>query len=60
LIQLADAVGVIGLVGQHDGASTKTVEQRVGDLPDMRLPGRQVEAVWEPPRIESCRPAVRE
>ena len=52
LDQLADAVGVVGLVGQHDGARTKMVEQRVGDLPVMRLPGGRAEPDWEPLRID--------
>ena len=63
LDQLADAVGVVGLVGQHDGAWTKTVEQPVGDLPVMRLPGGQAEPDWEPPRVDDdvdlgCEPAA--
>lgn len=39
LDQLADAVGVVGLVGQHDGARAELVEQSIGDLPVMCLPG---------------------
>jgi hypothetical protein len=37
--QLADAIGVVGFVGQYDGAGAKAIEQRVGDLPVVRLPG---------------------
>src|SRR5262249_39082979 len=33
LDQVTDAVGIIGLVRQHDGARAEVVEQRVGDLP---------------------------
>ena len=33
LDQLADAVGVVGLVRQHDGARAEMVEQTVGYLP---------------------------
>lgn len=47
LDQLADAVGVIGLVGQHDSARAKMIEQGVGDLPVVRLPGGQPEPNWE-------------
>lgn len=39
LDQLTDAVGVIGLICQNNGVRTKVVEQRVGDLAIMRLPG---------------------
>jgi hypothetical protein len=52
LDQFADAVGVVGLVGQHEGAWTKTVEQRVGDLPVMRLPRRSGRAELGAPRID--------
>ena len=41
LDQLADAVGVIGFVGQHDCVRAEMVEQGVGDLPVMGLPGGQ-------------------
>src|SRR5262249_25493890 len=41
LDQVTDAVGIIGLVRQHDGARAEVVEQRVGDLPIMRLAGGQ-------------------
>ena len=39
LDQFADAIGIISLVCQHDGVWAEMVEQRVGDLPVMRLPG---------------------
>ena len=45
---VADAVGIISLVRQHDGARAEMVEQRVGDLPLMRLPGGQAEPDREP------------
>lgn len=41
LDHFADSVGVVGLVGQHDGARTKVVEQLIGDLPVVGLPGGQ-------------------
>jgi hypothetical protein len=39
----ADAIGVISLVGEDDGAGTKVVEQPICDLNVMRLPGCQPE-----------------
>lgn len=48
LDQVTDAVGIIGLVRQHDGARAEVVEQRVGDLPIMRLAGGQAEPDREP------------
>ena len=53
LDQIADAVGVIGLVGQHDGARAEMVEQSVGDLPVVRLPCRQTEPNGEALRIDN-------
>ena len=38
LDQLADAIGIVGFVRQHDGARAEMVEQRIGDLPVVRLP----------------------
>ena len=52
LDQFADAVGVVGLVGQHDGARPKVVKQLVCDLPVVRLPGGQAEPDREPLRID--------
>ena len=52
LDQFADAVGVVGLVRQHDGARAEMVEQRVGDLPVMRLPCCQAEPDREPLRVD--------
>lgn len=52
LDQLADAVGVVGLVGQHDGARAEAVKQRVGDLPVVRLPGGQAEPDREALRVD--------
>jgi hypothetical protein len=37
LDQLPDAIRIIGLVCQHDGAWAKVVEQRGGNLPVTRL-----------------------
>lgn len=37
LDQVADAISVIGLIGQHDSARTEVIEQVIGDLPIMRL-----------------------
>jgi hypothetical protein len=37
LDQLADAIGIIGLIGQHDGTRRETVEQFVSDWAVMRL-----------------------
>jgi hypothetical protein len=39
LDQLPDAIRIVGLVCQHDGAWTKMIEQRVGDLSIIRLSG---------------------
>jgi hypothetical protein len=38
LDQFADAVGIVSLVGEYDGARAELVEQPVGDLPIMCLP----------------------
>jgi hypothetical protein len=45
-------VGIIGLVCQHDRTGTQVVEQRIGDLPVMRLSGGQAEPDGEPLRID--------
>lgn len=52
LDQFADAIGVIGLVCQHNGAWAEVVEQRVGDPTIMRLPGGQAEPDREALRID--------
>lgn len=52
LNQFADAIGVIGFVGQHDGARAKMIEQPVNDLPIVRLPGGQAEPDREALRID--------
>src|SRR3546814_11657183 len=52
LDQLTDAVGVVGLVGQHDGARAAVVEQRVGDPAVVRLPGGQAEPAREALRVD--------
>ncbi len=48
LDQCTDTVGVIGLVGENDGARTEAVEQAIGDLAVVRLPGGQAEPDREP------------
>jgi hypothetical protein len=52
LDEFADAVGVIGLVGQHDGARAEMIEQVICDLPVMRLSGGQAEPDREPLRVD--------
>ena len=52
LDQLTDAVGVASFVCQHDGARAEMVEQRVSELPIMRLPRSQAEPDWEALRID--------
>ena len=52
LDQLADAVGIISLVRQDDGARAEMVEQRVGDLAIVRLPGGQAEPDRETLRVD--------
>ena len=52
LDQLADAIGVISLVREHDGARAEMIEQRVGNLSIMRLPGGQAEPDREPLRVD--------
>ena len=51
LDELADAVGIIGLVRQHDGAWAEMVEQTVSDLTIVRLPGCQTEPDREALRV---------
>jgi hypothetical protein len=51
LDQCPDAVGVIGLIRQHDSARAEMVEQRFGNLPIVCLPGRQAETDREPLRV---------
>jgi hypothetical protein len=43
LDQLADAIGVVGLVGQHDGSRAEMIEEAIGDLAAVRLPSGQAE-----------------
>lgn len=52
LDQLTDTVGIIRLVREHDGARAKVVEQRIGDLPVVCLPGGQAEPDREPLRVD--------
>ena len=52
LNQLADAVGVIDLVREHDSARAEMVQQCVDDLPVMRLPRGQAEPDRETLRID--------
>ena len=53
LDQFTDAVGVIVLVREHDGRRAEMIEQRVGDLPVMRLPSGQAEPDREALRIDN-------
>ena len=48
----AQPVGVIGFVGEHDGARAETVEQLISDLSVMRLTGGQAEPDREPLRVD--------
>jgi hypothetical protein len=50
--QRTDAIGIIGLVGEQDGARSELVEQPVGDLAVMCLAGGQAEPDREPLRID--------
>ena len=52
LDELADAVSIISLAGQHDRAWLKMIEQAVGDLAVARLAGRQAEPDREALRID--------
>jgi hypothetical protein len=52
LDQHADAVGVVSLVGQDDSAQAEMVEQPVGYLPVMPLPGGQAEPDREALRVD--------
>jgi hypothetical protein len=52
LDQLTDAVRIVGFVGEHNGARTDMVEQRVGDLPVVGLPSCQAEPDRETLRID--------
>jgi hypothetical protein len=53
LDQLADAVSVVGLVGQYDGPRAQMVEERIGDLAVMRLPGGPAEPDRELLRVNN-------
>ena len=53
LDQFTDAVSVVSLVGQHDGMRAEVVEQRVGDLSVVRLPGGQAEPDREALRVDN-------
>lgn len=62
LDQVADAIGIVGLVRQHDGARAETIEQLIGDLPVVRLPCGQPEPDRESLRVDDdvdlgCKPA---
>lgn len=52
LYQFADAVGIIGLVRQHDGARAKMIEQRVRNLSVVCLPSCQAEPDREALRVD--------
>lgn len=62
LDQRADAIGIVGLVGEHDHVRSKVVEQIVRDLAIMCLASSQIEADREALRIDDgmdfgCEPA---
>jgi len=46
LDQIADRVAVLSLVGQHDGAQCKIIEQDIGRAAIGNLTTRQQEAEW--------------
>jgi hypothetical protein len=48
LDERANAVGVVGLIGQDNDAGSQAVEQLIGDLSVVRLPGRQADPDREP------------
>ncbi len=52
LDQVSDAVSIIGLVGQHDGAWAEMIEQAIGDLTVVRLPRGQAEPDREALRVD--------
>jgi hypothetical protein len=52
LDQFADAFGIIGLVGQHDGARPEVIQQRIGNLTVMPLLSGQAASDLEPPRVD--------
>jgi hypothetical protein len=52
LDQLADAVGVVGLVGKDNRMRPEMVEQFVSNLPVMCLLSSQAEPDWKPLRID--------
>lgn len=52
LDHLPDAIGIVGLFGQYDGAWAEMIEQRVSNPPVMRLPGGQAEPDWEALRVD--------
>jgi hypothetical protein len=53
LDQLADAVGIVCLVGEHDGARAELVEQPVSDPTVVRLSCRQAEPDREALRVDN-------
>ncbi len=61
LDQLADAVSVVGLIGQRDGARAEVIQQPVDDLPVVRLPCGQAEPDRKALRVDDvdlgCEPA---
>lgn len=53
LDQRANAIGVVGLVSQHNGARAEMIEKAVGDFPVMRLACSQAEPDREPLRVNN-------
>lgn len=48
LYQFANAISIIGLIGEHDGTRAEVIEQAIGNLPFVRLPCGQAEPDREP------------
>lgn len=53
LDQLSDAIGIVRFVRYHDGARAEVVEQLIGDLPVVCLPGGQAEPAREALRVDN-------
>ena len=53
LDHFADAIGVVGLVGQHDGTRAEVIEQTVCDLAVVCLSGSQAEPDRQALRVDN-------
>ena len=60
LDEVADAIGIIGFIGEYDGAWIETVEQMVCRWPVMCLTGGQAEPDRETLRVDDCLDLGRE